>query len=59
MERHFEECFAKAVEDTPTDPQDAQDEEFVDAFDDECGVLPCALPLPFFVPFTSPTGFLG
>jgi hypothetical protein len=47
MERHFDECFAKAVEEMPTDPQDALDEEFADAFDDECGVLPCAI-YPWF-----------
>jgi hypothetical protein len=43
MYRHFDECFAKAVEEMPTDPQDALDEEFADAFDDECGVLPGAV----------------
>ncbi len=43
MRRHFDDCFAKAVEEIPTDPQDVLDEEFADAFDDECGVLPCAI----------------
>jgi hypothetical protein len=47
MHRHFDDCFAKAVEEMPTDPQDALDEEFVDAFDDECGVLPYAI-YPWF-----------
>jgi hypothetical protein len=47
MGRHFDECFAKAVEETPTDPQDVLDEEFADAFDDHCGVLPCAV-YPWF-----------
>src|ERR1035437_4269107 len=47
MHRHFDDCFAKAVEEMPTDPQDALDEEFADAFDDECGVLPYAI-YPWF-----------
>jgi hypothetical protein len=47
MHRHFDDCFAKAVEQMPADPQDALDEEFADAFDDECGVLPCAV-YPWF-----------
>lgn len=47
MYRHFDECFAKAVEETPIDPQDALDEELADAFDDECGVLPGAV-YPWF-----------
>jgi hypothetical protein len=47
MYRHFDDCFAKAAEEMPTDPQDALDEEFADAFDDECGVLPCAV-YPWF-----------
>jgi hypothetical protein len=47
MYRHFDDCFAKAVEEMPTDPQDALDEEFADAFDDECGVLPGAV-YPWF-----------
>ncbi len=47
MHRHFDDCFAKAVEEMPTDPQDALDEEFADAFDGECGVLPCAI-YPWF-----------
>ncbi len=40
---HFDECFAKTVEEMPIDPQDALDEEFADVFDDECGVLPPAI----------------
>jgi hypothetical protein len=47
MHRHFDDCFAKAVEEMPTDPQDTLDGEFADAFDDECGVLPCAV-YPWF-----------
>jgi len=47
MHRHFDDCFAKAVEEMPTDPQVALDEEFADEFDDECGVLPCAV-YPWF-----------
>ena len=42
MYRHFDDCFKKAYDETLIDPQDALDEEFADAFDDECGVLPCA-----------------
>ena len=47
MYRHFDECFSKAVEEIPIDPQDVLDEEFADAFDDECGVLPGAV-YPWF-----------
>ena len=47
MYRHFDECFSKAVEELPIDPQDVLDEEFADAFDDESGVLPCAV-YPWF-----------
>lgn len=47
MYRHFDECFKKACEELPTDPQDALEEELADAFDDECGVLPCAI-YPWF-----------
>lgn len=47
MYRHFDDCFKKAYDETPIDPQDALEEEFADAFDDECGVLPCAI-YPWF-----------
>lgn len=42
MRRHFDECFARAVNEMAIDPQDALDEEVADAIDDEYGVLPCA-----------------
>jgi hypothetical protein len=42
MSRHFDECFAKAVEEMPTDPQDALEEEMEDAYDDKYGVIPCS-----------------
>jgi hypothetical protein len=47
MHRHFDDCFAKAVEEMPTDPQDALEEELEDAYDDEFGVIPCAV-YPWF-----------
>jgi hypothetical protein len=47
MHRHFDDCFRKAYDETPVDEEAVEDEEFADAFDDECGVLPCAV-YPWF-----------
>jgi hypothetical protein len=47
MHRHFDDCFQKAYDEAPDDPEAIEDEMFADAFDDECGVLPCAV-YPWF-----------
>jgi hypothetical protein len=43
MHRHFDDCFQKAYDEAPVDEEAVQDEMFADAFDDEYGVLPCAV----------------
>ena len=42
MVRHFDECFQRLCESTPTDPEEALEEEMEDAYDDKYGVIPCS-----------------
>jgi hypothetical protein len=47
MGRHFADCFQQLYDAAPIDPEAVEAEEFADRFDDECGVLPCAI-YPWF-----------
>lgn len=42
MHRHFFDCWRKAMDDTPIDPEDALEEQMEDAHDDKYGVIPCS-----------------
>jgi hypothetical protein len=43
MGRHFADCFRALYDAASVDPEAVEAEEFADRFDDECGVLPCAI----------------